>query len=96
MPRLNLTRREAAAYIIMILWGVICATVATMASLHTIRNSDLNFCAVITEITTLPITRPADPSHMAAQERQWESWERFVILGHKLGCRGDEYKTVTK
>lgn len=93
---LHPTKRDKLAFIIIIVWGVICAIGATEASFTAIRHSNSNFCVVVSEITSLPISKPADPSHMQAQERQWISWERFKLLSDRLGCKGDEYKEITK
>jgi len=51
-----------------------------------IVTDDHKFCAVIGGMTSLPVSRPADPARTPAQERQFEWYERFVSLGRSLGC----------
>lgn len=55
-------------------------------TVHYVRSTEREFCAVVTGVTAVPVPRPADPGANPSREQAFEWYERFVTLGRNLGC----------
>ena len=65
----------------MILFGL-----SILFTVHYVAASNHKFCQVVSGVTAVPVTKPADPAANPSRENQWEWYERFVRLDRDLGC----------
>jgi hypothetical protein len=66
--------------------AILLAATSILFTVVYVHYVDHEFCQVVTAATQTPVARPADPAANPSREQSWEWYERFVMLGHRLGC----------
>ena len=65
---------------------VILFGLSILFTVHYVAASNHKFCQVVNSVTSTRVQRPADPAANPSREKQFEMYEKFVVLGEGLGC----------
>lgn len=53
---------------------------------HAVSTDDHKWCAAMTLLTSKPVPKPANPKANPSREQNYQGYETFVQLKHRLGC----------
>ena len=84
----GLPRLQGRAVVVLFLIAALLGVSNWYWTAHEISGNNRQFCAVITGVTSVPESRPADPAKNPSRVTSYEHYERFLQLGRSLGCRG--------
>ena len=74
----------AAAVIVLITAGSIAGSY--LLGLHSLHQSQAQWCTTLTLLTSKPVTRPADPAANPSRENVWLFYEHLRDLERDFGC----------
>lgn len=77
---------QGRAVVVLFALAVVLAGYSLIANSRDIGSNNHKFCQVVTGFTAVPVAKPADPAANPSREQAWEWYQRFVSLGHDLGC----------